>query len=105
MKYSNLIEDNLLNNFMDRREMVQIMLEDLESDENIMICEKLKKTNFGNQLKNDLSEKEYFNKVAYYFLQKDNESFKHQFFLYAKDYLNTFASFEDVLRYQRLFIK
>lgn len=83
--------------------MVQIMLEELEDEEVVKIDEKLKATRFGQQLKDDLSEKEYFNKIAYYFLQKDDESFKHQFFLYAKDYLNTFNSFEDVLRYQRLF--
>ncbi len=105
MKYTDFINENLLNNFMDRREMVQIMLqEDLTPEEKNLICKKLNLTNFGKILPNDtLSERDHFSLVAYYYLTKEKDAkFNMEFILYARDYLMKYKNFSDVLSYLNL---
>lgn len=104
MKYADFINENLLNNFMDRREMVQIMLQNLTSEERDLICRKLKLTNYGSNLLEDtLSERDHFSVIAYYYLTKEkNTEFEEKFILYARDYLMKYKNFDDVLSYLNL---
>lgn len=104
MKYIEFINENLLNNFMDRREMVQIMLQKLDLKEKQLICKKLELTGFGKEIPEDhLSERDFFSIVSYYYLAKEKDTkFEKKFILYARDYLMTYKTFEDVLSYLQL---
>ena len=65
MKYKSFIDENLLNNFRDRRDMVQIMLKPLSLEETHLICEKLELSEFGKDIPQDhLSERDFFSIVA-----------------------------------------
>ena len=104
MKYADFINENLLNNFIDRRQMVQIMLQDLILEERNLIIQKLKLTNFGNTLlENTLSERDHFSVVSYYYLAKETDKcFEENFILYANDYLMKYKDFSDVLSHLKL---
>lgn len=100
--YEEKIEQNLMNNFMDRKEMVNIMLETLDSNIETLIEKKLNLTNFGKEEnKRIFNEKDYFDFISFNYLKylKDkNDLNKEQFIFSANSYLKTFTSFEDVLK-------
>lgn len=100
--YEDKIEQNLMNNFMDRKEMVNIMLETLDSNDESLIKNKLNLTNFGKEEnKRIFNEKDYFDFISYNYLKylKDkNDSNKQNFILSANSYLKTFVDFESVLK-------
>ena len=100
--YEDKIEQNLMNNFMDRKEMVNIMLETLDSNDESLIKNKLNLTNFGKEEnKRIFNEKDYFDFISYNYLKylKDkNDSNKQNFILSANSYLKTFVEFESVLK-------
>lgn len=100
--YEDKIEQNLMNNFMDRKEMVNIMLETLDSNDETLIKNKLNLTNFGKEEnKRIFNEKDYFDFISCNYLKylKDkNDSNKQNFILSANSYLKTFVDFESVLK-------
>lgn len=100
--YEEKIEQNLMNNFMDRKEMVQIMLETIDTNVETLIKEKLDLTNFGKEEnKRIFNEKDYFDFISFNYLKylkEKNETNKESFVFNAKSYLNTFVDFESVLK-------
>ena len=103
MLYEDRINQNLMNNFIDRKEMVQIMIELIDSNLENLIVEKLKLTSFGKELKNVFNEKDYFNFISYYYLLYFNEKSEEKmqnFILEANKYLSTFSNFESVLTFE-----
>lgn len=100
--YEEKIEQNLMNNFMDRKEMVQIMLETIDTDIETLIKNKLDLTNFGKEKnKRIFNEKDYFDFISFNYLQylkEKNETNKELFVFSANSYLNTFVDFESVLK-------
>lgn len=105
MLYEERIEQNLMNNFIDRKEMVQIMLDIINSNLEDLIVQKLKLTSYGKELKYIFNEKDYFNFIAYYYLsyinQKSEET-KQKFILEANKYLKTFSNVETILKFEKL---
>lgn len=103
MLYEDRINQNLMNNFIDRKEMVQIMIELIDSNLEDLIEKKLKLTSYGQELKNVFSEKDYFNFISYYYLlyfREKNEENKRKFILEANKYLSTFDTIDAVLIFE-----
>lgn len=103
MLYEDRINQNLMNNFVDRKEMVQIMLELIDSNLEDLIEKRLKLTSYGKELTNVFNEKDYFNYISYCYLlyfNKKTEFNKKNFILEANRYLSTFNSFEAVLNFE-----
>lgn len=103
MLYEEKIEQNLMNNFLDRKEMVQIMLELIDSNLEDLIIKKLKLTSFGKELNYIFNEKDYFNFISYYYLSyvnKKTEIAKEKLISECNKYLNTYPNFESVLTFE-----
>jgi hypothetical protein len=97
------IEGNLMNNFMDRKEMVILMLESLSSDYENVIADKLTLALYGQEDKPIFNEKDYFDFISYnylFYIQEKNEHNKKKFLREANRYLRTFPNIEAILNFK-----
>ena len=103
MAYEERIQNNLMNNFVDRREMVEIMLEVINSKLENIVVEKIKMSSYGKELNRVFSEKDYFDFICYsylFYLEEKTDKKLNDFMKTCNTYLSTFSNIENVTKFE-----